>query len=246
MNISKKTIADFNKHALDEYPRECCGLVAIIKGKQHYLPCRNIAEGHNENFVLNPEDYAKAEDLGEIVAVAHSHPDAQPRPSEADRVMCNASGLPWLIVGVIKEGDELTLTEVNRIEPDGYEAPLVGRTFVHGVLDCYSLIKDYYKRELGIELPHFERRDDWWNKGDDLYMQHFEEAGFLPFKGPIQLHDVIIMQVRSPVPNHAAVYIGNDQILHHMYGRLSTREVYGGSHYQEVTRLVVRHTELMK
>jgi cell wall-associated NlpC family hydrolase len=161
--------------------------------------------------------------------------------------MCNASGLPWLIVGVLKDGDDLSLTEITEQVPDDYEAPLVGRSFVHGVLDCYSLIKDYYKRELGIELPHFERRDNWWNLGENLYMEKFTEAGFATFKGPIQKHDVVIMQVyNSPVPNHAGVYIGNDQILHHMYNRLSTRDVYGGGYFQEVTRVVVRYKELMQ
>lgn len=49
------------------------------------------------------------------------------------------------------------------------------------------------------------------------------------------------MQVRSKngVPNHAAVYLGDGLMLHHMYGRLSSRDVYGG-YWREVTRLVVR------
>ncbi|WP_043946890.1 NlpC/P60 family protein, partial [Ralstonia solanacearum] len=40
--------------------------------------------------------------------------------------------------------------------------------------------------------------------------------------------DVILMQVRAPVPNHAAVYLGGVQMLHHLHGRLSSRDVYGG------------------
>jgi proteasome lid subunit RPN8/RPN11 len=238
MNIE----AAVQQHAIAEYPREACGLLVVVKGKQRYVPCRNIAESHNENFVLHPEDYANAEDLGEIVGVVHSHQDMPNRPSEADRVMCSRGEVPWFIVSVNAQGE---CSDIARYEPDGYEAPLVGRQFAHGVLDCYTLIRDYYGRELGITLPDFERADNWWNKGDDLYMQHFGEAGFEPIKGAIQTHDVVIMQVRSPVPNHAGVYIGNTQILHHMHGRLSTRDVYGGW-FQEITRVVIRHRELLK
>jgi cell wall-associated NlpC family hydrolase len=46
------------------------------------------------------------------------------------------------------------------------------------VLDCYTLVRDWYRREAGIELPDFERADDWWNQGQDLYMQQFAQAGF--------------------------------------------------------------------
>ena len=52
--------------------------------------------------------------------------------------------------------------------------------FFHRVLDCYTLVRDYYHRERGIELLDFEREDDWWHKGQDLYMQGFERAGFAP------------------------------------------------------------------
>lgn len=47
------------------------------------------------------------------------------------------------------------------------------------------------------------------------------------------------MRSKNGVPNHAAVYLGDGLMLHHMYGRLSSRDVYGG-YWREVTRLVVR------
>lgn len=241
--MNTDTEREIREHAAREYPREACGLIAVVRGKERYLPCRNIAESNHENFVLHHEDYAKAEDLGEILALVHSHPDAGNQPSQADRVQCAASGLPWYIVSVNAQGET---SDIARYEPEDYEAPLVGRQFAHGVLDCYTLIQDYYKRELNIVLPDFERADDWWNKGDDLYMQHFADAGFAPIKGTIRKHDVIIMQVRAPVPNHAGVFIGDpDRMLHHMHGRLSTRDVYGGW-FQEVTRIVVRHRGLQQ
>lgn len=239
--MKPSTETAIRQHAVEMYPHEACGLIVSRNGKEHYVPCSNIADDPLSDFVLSPEDYAVAEDSGDIIALVHSHPDAGNLPSHADRVQCEASGLPWYIVSVNAQGDT---SDFHRFEPEGYEAPLVGRHFAHGVLDCYTLIRDYYHRELGITLPDFPRQDDWWNKGEDLYMQHFREAGFEPITGAIRKHDVVLMQIRSPVVNHGAVFIGEpDLILQHLHGRLSTRDVYGGW-FLEMTRIVIRHKEL--
>ena len=133
---------------------------------------------------------------------------------------------------------------MQEIEPEGYEAPLVGREFSHGVLDCYSLCRDWYFRERGVMLPDFERHDKWWDDGhSDLYTEHFAEAGFVEIdRKAIQPGDAVLMQVQSKnlVPNHAAIYIGDGLILHHLYGRLSSRDVYGG-YWQQATRAVLRY-----
>lgn len=209
------------EQAKKEFPRESCGLLIIRKGKQFYKPCRNMAIG-SDNFVLDPNDYAAADEEGEIVAVIHSHPNAAPKPSQADLVACEASGLPWHIVGIPSEKWEY-------IEPSGYIAPLVGRKWSHGVLDCYAIIRDWYKLELNIELLDFYRADDWWKRGENLYLDNFSKAGFVKTTlEDLKKGDVILMTINSSVPNHGAIYLGDSLILHHVHGRLSTRDVYGG------------------
>lgn len=245
--MHNKTLAAVLEHARREYPRECCGLIIVRRGRERYVPCRNTAIG-SEHFILPGEDFAAAEEQGTVMAVVHSHPDAPATPSQADRVSCEASGLPWHIVRVDRaELDDHSL-DLQTIEPSGYQAPLVGREFAHGVLDCYALVRDWYRIERGIVLPDFERRDDWWLTGENLYLDNFRAAGFEPVAdgAPLKVGDGILMQVRSPQhPNHAGVYIdeGFQWMLHHAHGRLSTREVYGG-YWREVTRLVVRHKDL--
>jgi proteasome lid subunit RPN8/RPN11 len=235
------TLDAIRAHAVADYPREACGLVAVVKGRERYIPCRNLATTPSEHFVLAPEDYANAEEQGELVAVVHSHPDVAARPSEADRVACEASGLPWLIVAVARDDNgQVMAGELVQIQPEGYQAPLVGRPFSHGVLDCYTLVRDFYARELAIKLPDFQREDGWWDRGGDLYMEHFQEAGCVPAAKPLRRGDIILMAIRSRVANHAAVYLGDGTMLHHLYGRLSSRDVYGGM-WAEKTMLIVRH-----
>lgn len=105
-------------------------LVISIAGELVFRPCSNPAEG-NAQFHLAPEDFARAEQAGEVVAVVHSHPNASPEPSEADRVMCERWGLSWLIVNV-------PVGHWQVLYPSGYRVPLLGRPFSHGVLDCFS------------------------------------------------------------------------------------------------------------
>jgi proteasome lid subunit RPN8/RPN11 len=221
MILSDSVKARFVDQAKAEAPRECCGLVIIKNGKQLYIPCKNLARG-TDNFILDPQDYEKADIAGEIVAVIHSHPNMSAKPSQADLVACEASGLPWFIMGYPSEQWEY-------IEPSGYTAPLVGRQWSHGVLDCYSIIRDWYLQEKNIELLNFERSDEWWKIGENLYLDNFEKAGFRKITiEELQAGDVILMCIGSTVPNHGAIYLGDEQILHHVQGRLSTRDVYGG------------------
>lgn len=242
--MTPETITAIGVHAQAQYPRECCGLVAIIKGRERYLPCANAAAG-TDHFVLPAEEYAFAEDQGELVALVHSHPDVPAEPSQADLVACEASGLPWHIVRVDMVDGEPVAGQMVTIEPTGYQAPLVGRQFAHGVLDCYQLIVDWYAHERGIALKQFARADNWWNDGrSDLYTKGFPQAGFvkLPDGEPMEMGDVILMQIRAlnGVPNHAGIYLGDGLILHHLHGRLSSRDIWGG-HFRECTTAILRY-----
>ena len=219
-------------HAKAQYPRESCGLIVVRKGKASYFECGNLAVG-TDQFAIDPKDYARADGRGVIVGVVHSHPNGTPEPSQADLVGCEASQLPWHIVGY-PSGQWASIT------PSGYRAPLVGRQWSHGVLDCYSIIRDWYKETRSIELLDFTRRDEWWLHGEDLYQANYEKAGFVPVDEPPIEGDVLLMQVASPVPNHAAIYLSDGLILHHLQNRLSSRDVYGG-YWQKNTTHILRY-----
>ena len=72
-----------------------------------------------------------------MIRIVHSHVYEAPTPSMADRVGCEASGIPWLIVNH-PTGEWLEFV------PSGYVAPLLDRPYCWGVFDCGTLARDYY------------------------------------------------------------------------------------------------------
>ncbi|KAF1016170.1 MAG: hypothetical protein GAK31_01659 [Stenotrophomonas maltophilia] len=145
--MEQTTLQAIQAHAIAEYPRECCGLIVATAAGEAYVRCSNAAAKPEDQFHLPAEDYAAADDLGEVLAVVHSHPNASAAASDADRVMCEASGLPWHIVSVGQAlGEDPACHDVQTIQPCGYLAPLEGRQFARGILDCYSLVRDFYAR----------------------------------------------------------------------------------------------------
>ncbi len=83
------------EHALEMSPRESCGVV--VEGK--YWRCRNIAANAENDFCLDPRDYAMARLYGKLEAIVHSHPRGGPA-SEADLKAQKQSQLTWHIYSI--------------------------------------------------------------------------------------------------------------------------------------------------
>lgn len=247
MKLTAKIKKAILKDAEKCFPKECCGV--IVDGS--YIACRNTS-AHQDQFEIHPKDLAKAEDLGEIQAYVHSHPNATARASELDLHQIELHQKHWVICAYPD-------VEFQVHEPFGYKAPLVGRDYHHGWQDCYSIVRDFYEREFNLKLIDFERQDKWWESknNESLYLDGFEKAGFVEV-GHIQYGDVLLCKVgRTEHVNHAVIYLGDKPILkseettalvggpfilHHPYGRKSCREIYGPQ-WQERVAKVVRHAK---
>lgn len=248
MRLNKSLKNTITEHAWADYPHECCGL--IIDGK--YQPCINISHDPANSFEIDPSMLIDAD----IQAIVHSHPNGSAEPSEIDKVQMGLHGVDWVIVGLGVHSDGEKYCTIKSHKPKAYQAPLIGREYYHGTQDCYSLVRDYYSRELGINLPDFDRIDSWWEnpEHEPLYERNFSKAGFAQVHD-LQRHDVILCRVgRTHHVNHALIYlgdgkltsekapkvIGDNLVLHHPHGRLSVREIYGES-WQKRTAMIVRY-----
>lgn len=230
-------VTDALAHARETPDAEACGLVVIHRGRKIYVRCGNAAEDASSNFIIPAKDWVAADHLGEVVGIVHSHPDRRPLPSQADLVSCERSGLPWTIVNP-RTG------EFHVFEPSGYAAPLYGREYCFGVLDCYTFVQDYYRQTYGIVLRDYEREERFWEKGQELYLDHLEAEGFYRIdEKDARPGDSIIMNIDSDIGNHAGVYVGDGLFGHHLCKRLSSRDIYGG-YYRKHTLMFVRHREV--
>lgn len=223
INLSlSKEIQDY---LLSKYPEEGCGFV--LKDNT-FVPCENVSLDKTKEFEISNEDYLKCE--WDIKAIVHSHPDGKDQPSRRDMSSQISTNVPF----------GLCVTRPGWVSPlwfwgDGIpDVPLVGRPFRHGATgtdgkgDCFSLIRDYFRIELGIKLREYPRDDSWWANGQDMYSDYFKEEGFYEIpQEEVRENDCFIMKINSDVMNHAGIYIGNGLILHHLALRLSRREPIG-------------------
>lgn len=194
-------------------PQEMCGAIADIHDKgRRFFAIDNIAENPEETFEMNPKGWQALAADGEIVAVVHSHPNGEPFLSGADRQMQIQTGLPWILaVG-------------GRLKQFRCCPHLRGRVFEYGKADCGALIRDAFML-MGIDLPDHTRGDIDDDAEHEYLRKHFERVGFVRVSDGLRGGDVILTSYGGHA-NHAALYLGNGQILHHAYNQLSRREPF--------------------
>ncbi|HET8569309.1 MAG TPA: M67 family metallopeptidase [Candidatus Limnocylindria bacterium] len=79
------------RHALEEAPKECCGVLVGHDGvAERAVRCRNAHREPNVRYEIDPRDlYAVLRPMEdedrELVAIYHSHPASPPVPSPTDR-----------------------------------------------------------------------------------------------------------------------------------------------------------------
>lgn len=211
--FSDTTILQAKQHAKDEYPKESIGF--IINGE--YVPLINCHEDPEHHFRVDSAVVARLYQDGGIDAMIHSHPDGELCPTKLDMERQIDSAVPWGIIQVTKDrgaigpvfwGDQYPM------------APLIGRTFVPGIHDCYALVRDWFKIEKDISLPIFPRDNFWWQT-ENIVADHLYEFGFRQIDKITNVGDCAIAPVLTKVENHCAVYVGNGLLLHHKPNRLS-------------------------
>lgn len=208
---------EMQEHFKECYPREGCGILAVIKGELNWFPCTNVAAS-DEDFIIDSKEYLNVAKRGDIVGIVHSHPDATCEPSENDIKYCNAMGVPYHIFSY-------PAMDLHTQYPNKKDKPLYGREYEFGVNDCFEAMRDYLASQ-NINIPAraaFE--DDWWDRGLDYFTDEIiKEYGYVKVTGNMKPNDVIIFTIKANVGDHCGVYLGDDIFYHHAENRLSCRE----------------------
>ena len=212
---------------------EMCG---YINKEGLFVERENISEIPYHAFTI---DFIDVEE--EYTAIVHSHIANSCEPSDEDKLSCFESKVPWLIFGSYGETHEW-------MNPDDIKFGFLERPFRLGVIDCYTMVQDYY-RVLGLSLMDNPRPGEFWERKEEdsnPYIELAPEQGFYRLSDDAALlpHDVILMSIRTkrPCANHAAVYIGSGKILHHLQGRRSCIELYDKRNiFGKLTYAIYRH-----
>ena len=121
MVIPDHVRAELRAHAADEAPNECCGVIVLREGvAERYVRGRNaLASPYRYELEIDPDVWF-LEDDGYELAVFHSHPETEPRPSRTDRERSGLwAGRPFVIYGL--KHDELRAWLVARDDVEEIE-----------------------------------------------------------------------------------------------------------------------------
>ena len=116
---------------------------------------------------------------------------------------------------------------------------LIGLPWQYGINDCFSLVRRYYALA-GVMLPDFERPKEL-QTSSSIFL---EQAGALGFRetalSDLRADDVLIMRLGTDAPMHAAIYVGDQQILHQRMNSVSGVEALT-RYYRMKTAAVFRY-----
>lgn len=215
--FKKYLIDEFIKYAKTKFPEEACGFFVNDK----FIPQDNIHPEPENNFEIDVKQYLYY--LSGLQCIVHSH-NNYAHLSKNDMIQQRATNVPWGMVNLINNSPNEIVFWGNGI--DNY--PLKGRPFVHGVWDCYGLVKSYYKNVVGIDIQDFVRENFWWNTDPSLLEDRVNDAHFYKIDPSEKKEgDVVFMKIISKVTNHCGIIKDRGLILHHMYNRLSNEEPIG-------------------
>ncbi len=209
---------EIEKHFKKEYPREGCGVLAVVKGKKQWFPVKNIAKNNND-FIMDSDEYMNIMLTSDIVGIVHNHINGSPDPGETDIQQCNVLGIPYYIFSYPE-------MELKILQPENNYTDLYGREYKFGTVDCFEAMRDYLITKNITIPPRALFEEEWYNKKLDYFSPEvIKNWGGQPIElNELKENDVLIFKVQEAVNNHCGVYIGNDIFYHHAVNRLSCRE----------------------
>jgi proteasome lid subunit RPN8/RPN11 len=224
----------YQEHFLKVFPEEGCGYLK----DGVFFPCDNIAEDKLHSFEIDSSILLLEPDV-----ILHSHPitgklDHDPHsPSEADLAGQIATDVEW---GICVTDGEVCEEPMCWGNPD-HRPELLDRQFIHNIQDCFTLTQDWFYKTHNIVLPNLAR-SPFWFETSNLIEENYTKWGFSEVNfEDILPGDVLVFTVRSNVPNHLGIYLGNGEMLSHWVNRLSGIQTIGI--WQKYITKIVRYSE---
>ncbi|SSY80295.1 C40 family peptidase [Alysiella crassa] len=226
-SLTQETQESILKIAEKSKPHEMCGFIVCNKTGYSFFLCFNVATNPAETFDISVDDVIRANAIGEVVAVVHSHPNGEPFLSGADRQAQVATDLPWILA---------SSGSLKLFQPVPH---LRGREFIYDKSDCCRLIQDAYHL-CGLDLPDCERLGLDEDIEAQTLLNYFQYNHEFNQVYDWQAGDIILTQSGKHTPEHALLYLGNGEILHHAHNHLSRLDFYS-DYWQKHTHSVWRH-----
>jgi len=208
--LKPELVRAMQQHALDDFPNEAIGVV--LRDGTYKRMKNNAGIFSTERASVCPDEWDALVVDDKVAAVFHSHPDHPFAITATDMEAQEAVALPFLMCATDGKGCTPVCIWGDQLEP----VPLYGRTFHHGITDCYEFIRDWHWINRGRRLPQFSRDWGWWAKGKNLYQDGFPKARFhqVPAEEARE-GDVVLFTVRSAVFNHGGVIDSPGLLGHH-------------------------------
>lgn len=124
---------------------------------------------------------------------------------------------------------------------------LLGRSYCPRKQNCYTMVREIYADNFAIDLRDYPFPVDWDANTLDLIGPLSETFGAIKLEDwsikTLRPGDVMAMAVRSANPNHFAAYVGENKVVHHLWGHLSREETLR-DFWRMSTCFVLRHPDV--
>lgn len=241
--LTKTVKKQIRIHAESFPEEEVCGLIVENTDDFCVVKTENIARNKKHSFEISPMIFTSLDYRGLIPhAVYHSHPNDKDTFSVLDKI--NADALKYELVMYHNKSQSFKV-----YHPKNEDEAYVGRPFKLGESDCVSLVRDFYKEELNININKYDVNKYWIKKGN-LILDNYKKEGFeRVFNEEFELKDlnlydlIICKNEKFDFPCHVMIYLGGGMVLQHIRDYYSTVSSYQ-DHMRKNTMFVLRHKEL--
>lgn len=227
MQITEEIKRKIKEDALKDIAKECCGLI-LENGR--VIPCENRAEDNNVHFIIANGDIKKAQKQGWISAVYHSHVPGDYEDdylSPEDIVIAEYFNVFSIMYSIKYD-------KFYEYQPTGKPIGYTGRPYIRGILDEFHLVRDYYKRELNIEIK------DLKNRNIESFLTN---NGFIETNG-VQKHNILIIKWSGNIEKRKMVlYVDENKIIAHPDFELSEKLDYNYG-LKKWTEKIFKHSKL--